>query len=247
MGFHSSSRRRCSTIARRSRARSTPTSRRRDRRACRRAAHKAHFVEHSDAFAGGSTGQVLDRSLLGLRALVDRSLSEVRLDAGIDRLELIAVAALVDEIEIGASLQAQGRSITLVVSSVDRTVTIEGDRQIIAAAISNLLQNAFKFTHRLGTVSLTVRATADRVLFEIEDECGGLPPGKSEDLFESFAQQAHDRSGLGLGLSICRRAAQVCAGEVYVRDLPGKGCIFVIELPLSALQAQLPAHKDAPC
>lgn len=180
---------------------------------------------------GGSTGQVLDRSLLGLRALVDRSLSEVRLDAGIDRLELIAVAALVDEIEIGASLQAQGRSITLMVSSVDRTITIEGDRQIIAAAISNLLQNAFKFTHKRGTVSLTVRATADRVLFEIEDECGGLPPGKSEDLFESFAQRAHDRSGLGLGLSICRRAAQVCAGEVYVRDLPGKGCIFTLDLP----------------
>lgn len=64
-----------------------------------------------------------------------------------------------------------------------------------------------------------------------EDECGGLPPGKSEDLFESFAQRAHDPSGLGLGLSICRRAAQVCAGEVYVRDLPGKGCIFTLDLP----------------
>ncbi len=180
---------------------------------------------------GGSTGQVLDRSLLGLRALVDRSLSEVRLDAGIDRFELIAVAALIDEIEIGASLQAQGQSITLVVNSVDRTVTIEGDRQIIAAAISNLLQNAFKFTHKLGTVSLTARTSLDRVLFEVEDECGGLPPGKSEDLFESFAQRAQDRSGLGLGLSICRRAAQVCGGEVYVRDLPGKGCVFMLDLP----------------
>lgn len=180
---------------------------------------------------GGSTGQVLDRSLLGMRALVDRSLSEVRLDAGIDRLELIAVAALIEEIEIGASLQAQGRNINFLVTSVDRTITIEGDRQIIAAAISNLLQNAFKFTHKTGTVSLTARATADRVLFEIEDECGGLPAGKSEDLFESFSQRSQDRSGLGLGLSICRRVAQVCAGEVYVRDIPGKGCVFTLDLP----------------
>ena len=180
---------------------------------------------------GGSTGLVLGRSLLGLRDLVDRSLTDVRLDAGIERRELICVAELIDEIEIGASLQAQVRGLNFIVSSVDRTVTIAGDRHIVASAVANLLQNAFKFTRLQGTVSLTVRATADRVLFEIEDECGGLPPGKPEELFRSFAQRGHDRSGLGLGLSICRKAAQASAGELYVRDLPGKGCVFTLDLP----------------
>ena len=180
---------------------------------------------------GGSTGLVLGRSLLGLRDLVDRSLTAVRLDAGIACLELICVAELIDEIAIGASLQAQVRGLRFGVTSVDRTVTIAGDRQIIAAAVANLLQNAFKFTRHHGAVSLMVHATADRVLFEIEDECGGLPPGKPEDLFHSFAQQGEDRSGLGLGLSICRKAAHASAGEIHVRDLPGKGCIFTLDLP----------------
>jgi signal transduction histidine kinase len=112
-----------------------------------------------------------------------------------------------------------------------RPVTIEGDRQVLVAAVSNLLQNAFKFTRRNGNVSLTTRATADRVLFEVEDECGGLPPGKTEDLFRPFEQKGPDRSGVGLGLSICLKAAQANAGEIHVRDLPGKGCVFTLDLP----------------
>ena len=180
---------------------------------------------------GGSTGLVLGRSLLGLRDIIDRSLTEVRLDAGVNGLVLISVAELIEEIEIGASLQAQVQDLRFSVTTVARTVTIEGDRQIIAAAVSNLLQNAFKFTRQHGTVSLTVRATVNRVLFEVQDECGGLPPGKPEDLVRSFAPDGHDHSGLGTGLTICRKAAQAFAGELYVRDLPGKGCVFTLDLP----------------
>lgn len=181
--------------------------------------------------AGGSTGLVHGRSLLGLRDLIDRSLADVRLDAGIDHRELISVAELVAEIEISGTLQAQVRGLKFFVMSVDPTVTIEGDRQIVSAAVSNLLHNAFKFTCQRSTVSLTTRTTADRVLFEVEDECGGLPPGKVEDLFQSFTQRGADRTGLGLGLSICLKAAKLCNGLLHVRDLPGKGCIFTLDLP----------------
>ena len=180
---------------------------------------------------GGSTGILLGRSLLGLRALIDRSLADVRLDAGIDHLERISVADFIGEVEIGASVQARMRPIHLVVTTVDRTVFIEGDRQVLAAAISNLLENAFKFSHPNGTVSLTTTATADRVFFEVEDECGGLPPGKTEELFQPFEQRGADRSGIGLGLSICRKAAKANGGEIAVRDLPGKGCVFTLNLP----------------
>jgi signal transduction histidine kinase len=128
-------------------------------------------------------------------------------------------------------LQAEAREIHLVVSSVPPVVTIEGDRQILAAALANLLQNAFKFSHKGATVALTTRVTEDRVLFEIEDECGGLPPGKIETLFMPFSQRGEDRTGLGLGLSICLKAAQASGGEMNVRDLPGKGCVFTLNLP----------------
>jgi hypothetical protein len=179
----------------------------------------------------GSTAAMLSRSLVGLGALVDRSLADVRLDAGIGRLELLSVSEFIEEIEIGALLQAQARGLALTVMSVDPSVTIEGDRQILAAALSNLLQNAFKFTRTHGSIFLRIRATEDRVLFEVEDECGGLPPGKSEELFRPFEQRGVDRSGVGLGLSICLKAAKANAGELHVRDVPGKGCVFTLDLP----------------
>ena len=179
----------------------------------------------------GSTGIVLGRCLMGLRDLIDRSLADVRLDAGIKHLEPISVATFVEEVEISALIQAQALGLHLSVVSVDPTVTIEGDRQILAAAISNLLHNAFKFTRKGGTISFTAHATTDRVLFEVEDQCGGLPPGKTETLFLPFQQHGSDRSGVGLGLAICVKAAKANGGELRVHDLPGEGCVFTLDLP----------------
>ena len=188
-------------------------------------------IQRGRVAPGGSTALVHGRSLMGLRDLIDRSLADVRLDAGIENMERISVAEFIGEVEIGASMQAEARAINLAITSVDRTVTIEGDRQILAAAISNLLHNAFKFTPEHGNVSLRAGATADRVLFDVEDECGGLAPGKTEHLFRPFEQRGADRSGVGLGLSICLKAAKANGGEIRVRNVPGKGCVFTLDLP----------------
>ncbi|HMF59104.1 MAG TPA: HAMP domain-containing sensor histidine kinase, partial [Vicinamibacterales bacterium] len=68
---------------------------------------------------------------------------------------------------------------------------------------------------------------------EVEDECGGIPESAG-DLFKPFAdRRGKDRSGLGLGLSIARRAVRAHGGDIHIRNLPGKGCIFVIEVPLA--------------
>jgi signal transduction histidine kinase len=145
-------------------------------------------------------------------------------------MERVSVAALVEEIEVGAAMQAEGYGLHLTVSSVDSDVTIDADWQLLTSAVSNLLQNAFKFTRRHGTISLTTRVTNDRVLIEVADECGGLPPGKAEELFRPF-MGGSDKSGLGLGLSIALRAARANSGDLHVRDVPGKGCVFTLDLP----------------
>jgi signal transduction histidine kinase len=54
---------------------------------------------------------------------------------------------------------------------------------------------------------------------------------RAETLFPPFHQRSTDRSGLGLGLSISRKAARLNDGEIRVRNLPGKGCMFTVELP----------------
>jgi signal transduction histidine kinase len=179
----------------------------------------------------GSTSAILDRSHLRLQALIDRSLADVRLDVGLHDMESVAVLEILRDVAIGAALVAQPRGIHLTVTDPDPTVFVEGDRQILAAAVANLVQNAIKFTRPATTVRLRAMVTETRVLIEIEDECGGLPPGKAEDLFRPFEQRGSDRSGLGLGLAICHKAAKASAGELRVRDLPGQGCIFTLDLP----------------
>jgi signal transduction histidine kinase len=95
----------------------------------------------------------------------------------------------------------------------------------------NLLQNAFKYTHSEGHVTIRTRAEQGRVFIEVEDECGGIQPG-DDGLFRAFGdRKGSDRSGLGLGLSISQRAVTANGGEIHHRDVPGKGCIFTIELP----------------
>lgn len=180
---------------------------------------------------GGSTSARMGRSLQGMRELIDRSLTEVRLDAQIQKPERVSLAEFIEEIEIGATLEAKARNLRLSVGRVAYGLAVRADPQLLSSAVANLLQNAFKFTHQNGEVSLKVQTLDSRVLIEVEDECGGLPEGKSEELFRSFEQQGQDRSGLGLGLSISRRAVEACGGRIHVRNNPGKGCAFVIELP----------------
>lgn len=179
----------------------------------------------------GSTGALLDRSLKGLNDVIDRSLAEVRLASTVPRRETIRLAELVEEMEIAAVIEAKARGHQLTVAPVEYDVVIEVNRQLLSSAVTNLLQNAFKFTHHGGHISIRAHATVDLVFIDIEDECGGLPPGQAEALFRPFHQRSTDRSGLGLGLSISRKAVQLNGGEIRVRNLPGKGCIFTVELP----------------
>ncbi|MBA3452588.1 MAG: HAMP domain-containing histidine kinase [Deltaproteobacteria bacterium] len=178
-----------------------------------------------------STGKVLARSLMGLRNLIDRELAEVRLGAGMYQRESIMVSDLLADLEVPAAMEANARNLELSVIRIATDVKIHADRSILEAVLSNLLQNAFKFTKPRTHVVLRTRATADRVLFEIEDQCGGLPAGKAEDLFRPFEQRSPDRKGLGLGLEICARGVKVNDGLIHVRDQPGMGCIFTVDLP----------------
>lgn len=179
----------------------------------------------------GSTGAIHARALAGLSALVERSLAEVRLAAGAPRLERLHLADFVDELEVSAKLDAEGRGVELAVSPVDANIVVDADGQLLASALSNLLQNAFKYSRLGGTVSLAVRATKDRVAIDVSDECGGLPAGKVEELFRPFTRGSSDRSGLGLGLSIALSATRANSGELYVHNVPGTGCVFTIDLP----------------
>jgi signal transduction histidine kinase len=186
---------------------------------------------------GGSTGAVLQRSLVAARALTRRSLDEVRLRQDVQQSEQFPMAGFIEELAATATMEGTARRVGLRVMPVEEGVVVEADRQVLTAVVMNLLQNAFKFTRAGTTVVLRVGASAERVLIEVQDECGGLPSGNANGLFRPFEQRASDRTGMGLGLAFSRRAVEANNGRIYARNLPDSGCVFTIDLPRVAVLA----------
>ncbi len=180
----------------------------------------------------GSTGALVKRSLVGLAGLLERTLGEVRVKAeASDQCLPFSLAALIAEARSITSLSASERGCAFLVPEVDRSIGIAGNRDHLLAAVLNLLQNAFKFTHPHTEVTLHAYREGERVLIDVKDNCGGLPAGFAEMMFKPFTQGSLDRSGLGLGLSIARRSVEADGGSLTVRDVPGTGCVFTVSIP----------------
>ena len=164
-----------------------------------------------------------------IQALISRSLAELRLADRIQNREQFLVSGFIDELAPAATFEANLKGLTLTVLPVEDAVLIDADRQVLAAVVGDLLQNAFKFTGPGTAVTLRVGTSAERVLIEVQDECGGLP-GEHE-LFSPFDQQSDDGDGLRLGLAFSRWAVEANDGRIYARNLPDKGCVFTLDLP----------------
>ena len=190
-----------------------------------------NIVKSGNVGLSGATGQILDRSLMGMRTLIDRSLAEVQIESGsIIEPQVFSLAGLIAELKVTASLEADVNQIAFIVTDVDRTLALSGDRDLLLAAVGNLLQNAFKFTRPGTEVTLNAYSTGERIHIDVEDTCGGLHPGDAEAMFRPYVQRGADKSGAGLGLSISRRRVEASAGTLTVRDVPGTGCVFTIDL-----------------
>jgi len=179
---------------------------------------------------GGATGAVLKRSLSTLGLLIGRATAEVRAE-GSDQRQLFPVAAFIADVEVAARLDAGTEGAVLEVRAVDPLLAVLANRELLHAAQANLLQNAFKFTRHNSLVTLNAYAFGDHVHIDVEDHCGGLPPGGVAKMFVPFKPNDDSRAVLGLGLSIARQSIEADQGTLTVRDVPGSGCVFTISLP----------------
>jgi len=175
--------------------------------------------------------ELLDRSLIRLRELIDHVLVAGRLEAGAAlQYTRIDLERLLRAVELDATPPAEDCGLTMTFDC-PAGLEVDGDERLLHSAIGNLVRNAVKFSDRGGTVTVCARAAGDEVVIDVEDACGGLPPDVGSDLFEPFVQRATDRTGLGLGLAIVRQAIDAHHGSVQLRDRPGQGCVFTISLP----------------
>ncbi len=190
-------------------------------------------LEVSNMPISGATGAVLKRSLLAMSNLVSRSLEDVRHGAAVAQ-QVFQLAAFIEDARQTAQLDPAASRCTLSVEHADAALGMCGDRQMLLAALGNLLQNAFKFTHDQTVVTLKASASERHVTIEVFDHCGGLPKGNTHAMFTPFRQRSGDKSGLGLGLSIARQSVEADSGTLSVRDVPGVGCVFSIRMPRHA-------------
>jgi len=182
----------------------------------------------------GATGAVLKRSHDALKKLIDKTIDEVRSTAEAPAVrERIAVADLLADAAATATLDPRSRLCSFEILPADPAWIVEGNRAFLLAALGNLLQNAFKFSRPAEKVQLRARQGGGRVLIQVQDSCGGLPAGSAGRMFTPFSQRSEDKTGLGLGLSIARRSVEADGGTLRVKDLPGIGCVFTMELELA--------------
>jgi signal transduction histidine kinase len=83
------------------------------------------------------------------------------------------------------------------------------------------------------------------VRIEVEDECGGMEPTQIDSMFQAFSPGASAQSRTGLGLVISRQAVEANEGSLSVLNTPGRGCVFVIELPRATAPASTPILQSA--
>ncbi len=189
------------------------------------------LVKKGTVGLGGSTGQVLDKSLKRMEELIDRSLTEVRLRIDPDvHPETGHLLIIVDQILVTAGVEANSKKQKIELT-IDPALMIVADQQAFESALTNLILNALKFSREGAKIQVRGKLVGNDVLIEVEDECGGLTPSAAGELFRAFKQHNDNRKGLGLGLTIAQRAIALNHGTIEVENLPRKGCIFTIRLP----------------
>jgi two-component system phosphate regulon sensor histidine kinase PhoR len=131
---------------------------------------------------------------------------------------------------------AQRKKQSLRLELPDRLSRIVGDPDYVERAISNLIDNAIKYSPEGGDICVTVSVEAEFVVIEVADNGIGIPPHDLSRVFERFYRVDRSRSremgGTGLGLSIVKHVAQAHGGAIDVTSTPGVGSTFRLKLPV---------------
>jgi signal transduction histidine kinase len=175
----------------------------------------------------GALGRGLRRTI----ELIDQTLQAARVASGIElRRQTTTLKTLFEDAELSAVSEAESKGVEIR-SVIGNDEQLMLDTRLVRSAVGNLLRNAVKYTCSGSVVELRGQVADGRVMIEVEDRCGGLEPGKVEEAFAPFVRLDNRQSGFGLGLAIAKQAADAHGGSIRVQNLPGKGCIFVLELP----------------
>jgi signal transduction histidine kinase len=178
-----------------------------------------------------------------LKSLVNDILDLALVESGALRLELerINLADLINDIAMHARDWAAKTGLTLKADVTRDSSVFLADARRLRQIVFNLLSNAFKFTPRGGTITLSARIVGEDVQIAVADNGPGLAPEVKATVFERFSAkgQAGSRAGAGLGLALVNRFLELHDGWVEIESVSGGGTLVRCHLPRRI-------HEDAP-
>jgi signal transduction histidine kinase len=205
----------------------------------RNALHLLRFA--SDKISTERVHAMLDRQVKHMVRLLDELLEVSRISRGVIELRLRRIdlgAVLADALEASRpAIELGGHALEVALPGAPAWV--EGDAMRLAQVLSNLLNNAARYTDAGGRIVLTLRREAGQAALEVRDSGIGIAPDKLAGIFAMFGQiDRHDprsQGGLGIGLALAQRLAQMHGGRVEAAsDGVGRGSRFTLFLPLAA-------------
>jgi CheY-like chemotaxis protein len=196
---------------------------------------------------------MMERQLTHLVRLIDDLLDISRISLG--RLELkrtrITLKSVIDTAIEGSTPFFEANKQVLNTDMPSEPITLMGDLTRLSQIISNLLNNAAKYTPAGGVISVRASTEPGKVTISVSDNGAGIPQEMLESIFDMFGQvnQTLDRAqgGLGIGLALVRKLVELHDGTVKAESAgPGKGSTFRVTLPLENSGQPLPAPPVTP-
>ncbi|RJG15280.1 MHYT domain-containing protein [Massilia cavernae] len=175
-----------------------------------------------------------------LLRLLNEILDTAKLEKGVVELELhdFNLLSLIDELSstLGAAARAKGLHVDIHYDAA-LPASIHGDELRIRQVLTNLLDNAIKFTAR-GSVTLCAGAVCDQLHIEVRDTGIGIAPERMKAVFDPFIQADASMTrrfgGIGLGTTISKQLVELMKGRIWAESVEGEGSTFHVLLPLEA-------------
>jgi signal transduction histidine kinase len=193
---------------------------------------------------------IVARHTQRMERLVRDLLRLARLDAGQERLELVAcdTRTLADSVVADLTPSAAARSQQLRVTIAPDALTVRADPAKLHDALRNLVVNAISYAPEQTTIAITSERAGDRVAISVSDEGPGIPDEDLGRVFERFYRvdksRARDPGGTGLGLAIVKHLVELHGGTVQVANRPEGGAVFTMVLPTISMLAAV--TRDVP-
>ena len=203
-----------------------------------------HLLRAAGSDGSAAIHEIMERQFNHLVRLVDDLLEVSRISRGVldlrkERVDVGEIAR--SAVETSRPLIESARH-QLEFDLPREALWVEGDPVRLAQILSNLLNNAAKYTDPGGRIALSARRTDGGVEISVRDNGPGIAPEVMPRIFEMFSrgdrQSARHQGGLGIGLALSRRLAEMHGGSIQVKDHgAGNGAEFIVTLPVASVQA----------